>query len=768
VDDYGGWPHCSLETVADVGRDKVGTPLILSLRSTEMVKKGGGSIFIGAWTVLLVGVWSISRWIVQSETWIIYSSCRFTLSFVQFILSRCIYFRDLFTTSSHILYSSNRLIQSTAMTVEEPSTNGINGTANSTESVAAEGSLPITTKLYQGPKDEDKNFSWLDHEPDDVAEAAENAQTAQHALITRLQKAEDSRKKYEMHSLIVQSPWLKSILHYEILDGYPGVSCGLKRLEFEAPFQPFVHRWGKLLAVREKKDLDETTKEHLDLLYGVLSEELKDVIKTLEDYVQNGIVKHEHIWTIFQPGDIIYSQSFQGAPTALMFQSGNYVRKNCGMVYQLSAEVIDWNGNYFGRSTAAINLVEFRGTRRILGLRAFPLSFHPHKAKVEEVLIRRGKKFEELAGCHYKEYNGFAVTWDKEDEEVPTSCSGRIIIDSDSFRRFSPQCIDYIEHLEVKEGISEPESAPEIIDVGSQIEDTYVFGKEAEAKRMRLTEQLQLICLPRVRGYSLKKKQWFLFYVDLVKDIKFDEKAFQSLVLPEDQKELILSFAESQAMNQNIFDDVISGKGRGHITLLSGPPGVGKTLTAESVAENMKAPLYMMSAGDLGIDADTVERRLTDILEMIAKWKAVLLIDECDVFLEARSTHDLERNKLVSIFLRVLEYYEGILFLTTNRLEDIDPAFQSRIHVSMAYPDLTSESRRHIWANFLEGLEVPQDWSERDLDELATVELNGRQIKNVLKSATLLSARKKQPLGRKFVDTVLAIEKRRPGVAESS
>jgi ATP-dependent Lon protease len=93
-------------------------------------------------------------------------------------------------------------------------------------------------------------------------------------------------------------------------------------------------------------------------------------------------------------------------------------------------------------------------------------------------------------------------------------------------------------------------------------------------------------------GYSLKKKQWLLFYIDLIKDIKFSENAFDALVLPEDQKELILSFAESQAMNRTAFDDVISGKGKGHITLLSGPPGVGKTLTAESVAEHMKVCLF--------------------------------------------------------------------------------------------------------------------------------------------------------------------------------
>ena len=152
---------------------------------------------------------------------------------------------------------------------------------------------------------------------------------------------------------------------------------------------------------------------------------------------------------------------------------------------------------------------------------------------------------------------------------------------------------------------------------------------------------------------------------------------------------------------------------------------------------------------------------------MIAKWNAVLLLDECDVFLEARSTHDLERNKLVSIFLRVLEYYEGILFLTTNRLSNIDPAFQSRIHVSLSYPDLTVDSRRHIWEGFLRALEREGEFTEKDLEELAMVELNGRQIKNVLKSACLLSARRKEPLGRRYVDMVLAIERRRPGVAEN-
>lgn len=207
---------------------------------------------------------------------------------------------------------------------------------------------------------------------------------------------------------------------------------------------------------------------------------------------------------------------------------------------------------------------------------------------------------------------------------------------------------------------------------------------------------------------------------------------------------------------------MIEGKGKGIIMLLSGPPGVGKTLTAESVAESMHIPLYMMSAGDLGTTPTQVEDALQQIFEMVSKWNAILLLDECDVFLEARTADDLQRNRLVSIFLRMLEYYEGILFLTTNRVSNMDAAFQSRIHVSMAYPDLTIESRRQIWANFLQKGGQNTLISDEDLDILSHKELNGRQIKNVIKTAFLLAIRKKSPLARDAIETVLAIEGRRP------
>jgi hypothetical protein len=71
-------------------------------------------------------------------------------------------------------------------------------------------------------------------------------------------------------------------------------------------------------------------------------------------------------------------------------------------------------------------------------------------------------------------------------------------------------------------------------------------------------------------------------------------------------------------------------------------------LIGSTVAENLRAPLYYMTAGELSLDASSLEQSLSDILERCTKWNAVLLLDEADVFLEQRSSTHLERNKLVS------------------------------------------------------------------------------------------------------------------------
>lgn len=66
------------------------------------------------------------------------------------------------------------------------------------------------------------------------------------------------------------------------------------------------------------------------------------------------------------------------------------------------------------------------------------------------------------------------------------------------------------------------------------------------------------------------------------------------------------------------------------------------------VAEEMRTPLYMVSAGELGISSNDVEKELTKVLDLAYRWNAVLLLDESDVFLEQRDSQNLQRNQLVS------------------------------------------------------------------------------------------------------------------------
>ena len=66
--------------------------------------------------------------------------------------------------------------------------------------------------------------------------------------------------------------------------------------------------------------------------------------------------------------------------------------------------------------------------------------------------------------------------------------------------------------------------------------------------------------------------------------------------------------------------------------------------------------MYVVSAGDLGATASSIDKELTRVFKITAIWNAVVVIDEADVFLEQRSLHDLERNAMVAVFLRHLEY----------------------------------------------------------------------------------------------------------------
>jgi hypothetical protein len=585
--------------------------------------------------------------------------------------------------------------------------------------------------------------------PDDLEEPVENEESEQFALLIRKRKCYDGRKKLEMHSLVVQSKLLKNVLG-KVLEGYPGISTNLERVEFFPPFQPFVHRWERFAEAREK-ETDPETRAHVDLLWAVLEEELRNDIAEKNDHIRHGVVSFNRIWTIFEPGVLVYGRD-NGHDRVYRLSNGNFSETQCGRFYTLNAAYVDWDGERFGQGIEQLSIREFSGTQDITKLKAFPFSFHPEREAIEEKLLARGKVFESYRGYQFKQYDGIAQgmsPWGLMKHNI----NSRVIVDTYAFNRFNPNQKNLLSKL--TKGVS---CTPCDSDDYDSEED---YESESDLSVVKhdvppLTREQLLIATHELRGYALKEKKWLYLSIDNIGDIVWNDDAFKSLVAPPEQKELILAFARSQTKNKGRgFDDVIQGKGRGIIMMLQGPPGVGKTLTAESVAETMKVPLYSMSAGDLGTQPSEVEASLSNILEMNTKWNAVLLLDEADVFLEARSAHDLERNKLVSIFLRLLEYYEGILFLTTNRIENIDAAFESRIHLSLQYDNLDKTSRAHVWRTFVS--RATGAFSDKQIDALSEYTLNGRQIKNIIKTSQLLADEQGKKLSFEHVEVVLKI-----------
>ena len=125
---------------------------------------------------------------------------------------------------------------------------------------------------------------------------------------------------------------------------------------------------------------------------------------------------------------------------------------------------------------------------------------------------------------------------------------------------------------------------------------------------------------------------------------------------------------------------------------------------------------------------------LTMIFKVASRWKAILLIDEADIFMAQRSSEHLQLNALVSVFLRQLEQYDGILFLTTNRLQTFDGAILSRIHASLKYDELNKDARKAVWQFFIGRAMTTHGnpaCSERALNELADKKMNGREVREV-------------------------------------
>ncbi|TBU51690.1 P-loop containing nucleoside triphosphate hydrolase protein [Dichomitus squalens] len=647
--------------------------------------------------------------------------------------------------------SSNSDIEPTSSVAPTPAT---------TESSAGLAPLKLDVKFVDSRWEEESD-SWKYNDttnPDVPAEQVQPVGTETtgsddweefcFVVVRKHSKSQEKSQRTITFEIVLKSPYLVQACQ-DVIGDVRSISWNSEPIKLDPKmlitYMPRFEEHERELSSRTvRTEEDDRVLKSLGVLLAYLRKNYKQTLARIASLTKNHEITFDLLYAVLIPGTIVIRRCPVTRETRAMklLRAEKYVN-NCGQEYwQLECDGLEcaadedgededdvgWNDDEskrsrrFGMSETTSQIRWFPGVEKINTLSVFPIEYHPDPSALKAVLLERARRWVSLCGVHHVHYKGTAARheWVSGDLKLKRyGIRSRVMIDKAGLSR-----VDADYELPIPDRLF-PERP----------NDNGVYG---------LTDDELLLASPILYGFSLTDKLWLEYNVNLVTPIIWNDEAFAGLVLPPERKTLLRSLIEAhKRLNSGGaggFDDFVRGKGQGLVINLFGPPGVGKTLSAEATSEHLRRPLYIVGSGDLGTTAHELDRALDEAFDLAAAWNAVLLIDEADVFLEQRSLHDMERNAMVAVFLRHIEYYRGILFLTTNRIKTFDEAFLSRIHVALHFNELTVPTKVQIWRAFLRKAGLDQaELSEELLTKLAQRDINGRQIKNACRTATSLA-----------------------------
>ncbi|KAL9632751.1 MAG: hypothetical protein Q9164_005124 [Protoblastenia rupestris] len=533
------------------------------------------------------------------------------------------------------------------------------------------------------------------------------------------------------------------------------------------PYRSLWHKFEALQSYVKDRKNPKDYRDHISVLLDFLVHcDMPNVSELIALSVPGAIAKtisYSNLWFLCPPGTMVVTQGsdlhnssvlrvMNATPPTKRIDSKGKVSYHDSVV---DCEHYGYRSGHINSIRTRQDLDQFEGFLPVTELRIVPLNLLHEYEEKQRAFIARGKKFWDLQGQHLQEirygsdFKGTAV----ENE--------RVMVDAEMYERFRGEPV-YLNFGEIAKDTDSTRavtagSQPSLLAVPTPKIEALTSPLASTDRIVEPTDDILMLCDFWVHGFSFRTKKWQDYHVNSLTNADFNKRSFDRLVLREEYKMTLKAMvAQHFTQGQDRFNDLVAGKGQGLNILLHGPPGVGKTLTAECVADMYERPLYSVTSGDIGTDPETIERKLLAIFEYAVRWNALLLLDEADVFLAERNLENLSRNALVSVFLRNI----GV--------GTIDEAFQSRIHITLGIDPLSVEDRRQLWYLFIKDLKHLSKDHRRGLarearDNWAHKDFNGRQIRNAVKTALILARQDGVEVQASHFQTVLDIGSRFAG-----
>ncbi|KAK7937691.1 P-loop containing nucleoside triphosphate hydrolase protein [Apiospora aurea] len=230
---------------------------------------------------------------------------------------------------------------------------------------------------------------------------------------------------------------------------------------------------------------------------------------------------------------------------------------------------------------------------------------------------------------------------------------------------------------------------------------------------------------PTVYGFDLRTHEWRHLYVAGLREVEWNSNAFDDLLLDEKEKALLLGSVQSATQDTDSARGEVNttaittssqykrtsggGGGGGSVYLFHGGPGTGKTFATNCISERTRKPLYHMTPFATGVSAEAVQRNMDATLALAQRWDCMLVLEDADATANGGNgstgggsggshiQHEVPRRAMTMALLKLLDGFGGIVVLNSSRVDVLDDALFSRVHLAIYFPELDVAARRRIW-----------------------------------------------------------------------